>query len=125
LTGRDDQSENGRELAEWLCAQLPADMQPEAIWEDWGYMISFGSPSLQAVSLCCGNVENDQWTCFCEPHRSLFDRLLRRPLPIAEMERVIRAVDQLLRDNSQFTDVEWFENDAKLQEFNHGQTAFS
>jgi hypothetical protein len=41
------------------------------------------------------------------------------------MERVIRAVDQLLRDNSQFTDVEWFENDAKLQEFNHGQTAFS
>jgi hypothetical protein len=126
LSGQDEQAENGRELAEWLCSRLPSEMQPEPMEEDWGYRIDFESPSLRSkVSLCCGNVQNDLWSCFCEPYRSITDRLFRRPLPTAEMELVIRAVDQLLRDNPQFTEVEWFENDARLQEFNHAPTAFS
>jgi hypothetical protein len=126
LTEDSDQSENGRELAEWLCSHLPSDMQPDSMDEDWGYRIIFGDPDLNAkVSVCCGNVEDDQWSCFCEPYRSFTDKLLKRPLPHPEMERVIRAIDDLLSANPQFTGIEWFENDAKLQEFNHGPRAFS
>ncbi len=125
LDADSEQSENGRELADWLCANLPAGMQPDSLDEDWGYRIIFGDPSLtHKVSVCCGYVENDQWSCFCEPHRSLKDRLLRRPLPHAEMERVIRAIDNLLANSPGVSDVEWFENDARLREFNHGPRAF-
>jgi hypothetical protein len=101
-------------------------MKPESLAEDWGYRIVFGSPALNSkVTLCCGHVEDDQWSCFCDPERSVTDRLLRRPLPLNEMEAVVRAVDELLSNTPSIIDVEWFENDARFQEFNHGSRAFS
>ena len=120
-----DQADNGRELALWLCANLPAALHADATDEDWGQRIVFGAPHLNAkVSVCCGHVEDDQWSCFCEPYRSVSDRLLRSPLPLIEMETVIRAIDALLTDNPDFTDVEWFANDAKLREIDHASRPF-
>ena len=126
LSGDDDQSENGRELAEWLSARLPPEMQPDFAAEDWGHRIDLGAPDLRTkVSICCGYVEDDQWSCFCDPERSLTDKLFNRPLPLSEMGKVIRAIDEILFRTPEITDVEWFENDAKLREFNHGPRAFS
>ena len=117
LGADDDQSENGRELAVWLCANLPAEMQPESFAEDWGYRIVFGSPALHsALTLCCGYVEEDQWSCFCDPERSG---------SADGLEAVVRALDELLSNTPSITEVEWFENDARFQEFNHGPRAFS
>lgn len=126
LTDDSDQLENGRQLADWLCANLPADMQPDSMDEDWGYRVIFGASELNAkVSVCCGHVEGNQWSCSCEPYRSLTDKLLQRPPPLLELDKVVRTIDSLLAGSSSIYDVEWFENDAKLREFNHGSRAFS
>ncbi len=125
-TGGADQADNGRELASWLRKHLPADLRADTIDEDWGQRIVFGAPHLAAkVTLCCGHVEDDQWSCFCDPVRSFADRMLRRPLPQAEMEAVIRAIDALLAGNPDFTEVEWFANDAKLREIDHAPRPFA
>ena len=121
-----DPADNGPALARWLCANLPAEWRADALDEDWGQRIVFGAPHLAArVTVCCGHVEDDQWSCFCDPVRSFSDRLLRRPPPEAEMEAVIRAIDALLADDSTFTEVEWFANDAKLREVDHAPRPFA
>lgn len=121
-----DQTELGREWAEWLCAALPLGMQVDSMDEDWGYRIIFGNPLLNArVSICCGYVGDDQWSCLCEPYRSFTDKLFKRPLPVAEMRTVVLAIDALLSDNPHFTDVEWFAVDAQLQEIDHAPRAFA
>jgi hypothetical protein len=126
LTDESDQRENGRELAEWLRAQLPAAMQADAMDEDWGWRVRFGAGDLDGtLSVCCGHVEADQWSCACVEIRSFTDKLLRRPLPQAQMERVVRAIDALLDGNPAFTDVEWFANDARLRESDHAPRPFA
>ena len=126
LTDDSDQRESGRELTQWLCAQLPAAMQADAMDEDWGWRVLFGASDLHAtVSVGCGHVEADQWSCACEPHRSPTDKLLRRPLPQAQMERVVRAIDALLDGNPDFTDIEWFAQDARLRECDHAPRPFA
>jgi len=82
--------------------------------EDWGHRVDFGSPDLSKLSLCCGHVQDDQWSCFCDPERPV----------TSELERVVRAVDELFSRTPEITEVEWFENDAKLREFNHAPRPF-
>jgi hypothetical protein len=121
-----EQSENGVELAQWLCSNLPARFMADCMDEDWGQRILFGDPSLNAkVSLCCSWVEEGCWSAFVEPRRSVVDSLLRRPLPVAELETVVRALDSLIAATPAFVEVEWFENDKRHREFNHAARAFA
>jgi len=121
-----EQSENGVELAQWLCSNLPARFMADYMDEDWGQRILLGDRSLNAkISLCCGSVEEDCWSAFVEPRRSLVDSLLGRPLPVAELETVVRALDSLIAATSAFVEVEWFENDKRHREFNHATRAFA
>lgn len=101
-------------------------MQADSFPEDWGHRIIFDDPQLNhKVSVCCGHVGGNQWSCICDPYRSFSDKLFRRPLPLVEMRRVILAIEALLAKSPEFFDVEWFENDARLREFNHGPRALS
>lgn len=119
-------SENGLELAKWLCANLPARFGADYMDEDWGQRIVLGDPLLNAkVSLGCAWVENDQWSCVAEPSRSFVDALLRRPLPAAELETVVRALDALIAATPALVEVEWFENDRRLREHGHAPRAFA
>jgi len=121
-----EQSENGLELARWLCANLPERFIADHMDEDWGQRIILGDPLLNAkVSVCCGSVEEDCWSCSVEPTRSLVDSLLGRPLPTAELETVVRALDSLIAATPAFVEVEWFENDKRHREFNHAARAFA
>jgi hypothetical protein len=119
-------SRNGLELAQWLCANLPARFMADHMDEDWGQRIILGDPLLNArVGLCCSWVEEDCWSCFAEPERSLVDSILGRPLPLAELETVIRALDSLIAATPAFVEIEWFENDKRHREFNHAARAFT
>jgi hypothetical protein len=121
-----EQSENGLELAQWLCSSLPARFMADTMDEDWGQRIVLGDPQLNArASLCCAWVEEDCWSCVAEPRRSLVESLLGRPLPIAELETVVRALDSLIAATPAFVEVEWFENDKRHREFNHAARAFA
>lgn len=119
-------SEDGLELARWLCSKLPARFMADPMDEDWGQRIILGDPLLNAkVSVCCGSVEEDRWSCFVEPRRSFVDSLLGRALPVAELETVVRALDSLIAATPAFVEVEWFENDKRHREFNHAARAFA
>lgn len=125
LAAHANQALLGKELAEWLCAKLPHGFLPDLLDEDWGYRITFGDTSLNAkVTICCGSVEHDQWSFYCQPYRSFIDKLLGRPLPLSEMERVLRACDRLVAEEPGFSEVEWFETDRRFREVNHGSRAF-
>jgi hypothetical protein len=126
LFAQSDQLENGRELAEWLCVSLPKEFNATAEFEDWGYRIYFGNPSISnRVTLCCGYVEKDQWSCFGDIHRSFTDKIFGRSVPTTLLEPVIRILDNLLASEPRFTDIEWFENDSRMREFKYGKRAFS
>ncbi|MGH8029664.1 MAG: hypothetical protein ACREO3_07000 [Arenimonas sp.] len=122
LGNDDDQRENGRELAQWLCANLPADLRPDAMAEGWGHRIDFGDPRLgNTIFVGCGHVEGDEWSCYCEPEPNRVERTA----PVAEMVRVIGAIDALLAKTTAISDVQWFQNDAREREFNHAPRAFA
>lgn len=125
LNGNSDQAENGLELATWLCEKLPPEFLADHMAEDWGHRVILGHPSLNTkVSICCGWVDRDQWSFCVDSYRSFFDSLFNRPQPVAGLESVVRVLDALVAATPSFVDVEWFENDKKLQEFNHGPRAF-
>jgi hypothetical protein len=119
----DDQFENGRELAEWLTQRLRTAEYPDAdcFAEDWGWTVVVGRAI--PVWLGCGHVEGDQWLIFCEMHRTIADRLLRRPIPFEHRNRLVSVVEQMLLNELRARDLEWFESDRGGREFNHGQSA--
>ena len=121
-----EQSENGAALAHWLCAKLPASFEAACMEEDWGYLIEFASPRLSPhkIIVGCSHVEDQQWSIAIMHERSFFDKILKRPLPVAELREIITAIDEVIADKAAFSEIEWFENDERLQERNHGVRAF-
>ncbi|MFZ6712849.1 hypothetical protein [Undibacterium sp. TC9W] len=121
-----EQSENGAALANWLCAKLPASFEAACMEEDWGYLIEFASPRLHTSKIIvgCSHVEEQQWSIAIMHERSFFDKILKRPVPVAELREIIAAIDEVVAEEAAFSEIEWFENDASMQESNYGVRAF-
>jgi hypothetical protein len=110
-----DQAENGRALADFLRAILPFELRADAMAEDWGQRLVFHDPALASVTVACGHVEDDQWSCACDAS----------PRDEAARHRVVAALDAALAASPAITDLEWFANDARHQEVNHAPRAFA
>lgn len=94
--------------------------------EDWGYLIEFASPRLSPhkIIVGCSHVEGQQWSIAIMHERSFFDKILKRPVPVAELREIIAAIDEVVAEEVAFSEIEWFENDASMQESNYGARAF-
>jgi len=119
-----EQSENGLQLAEWVCSKLPSRLKADFIDEDWGCRVMFGAEGFAQISLACGHVEENQWSIACFVERSFIDKLLKRPEPTEALKEIIQAIDAAVAKEGQFSNVEWFENDRSLNETNYGARAF-
>lgn len=129
-TGGDSLTNPGRyghELASWLAARLRdgnvAVGEPMA--EDWGWLVEARRGD-RSFSIACGNVdgEDDQWLLWIEPERTSFmRRLTSRPNDTANPDAragLLHLVDQALRGDASISEIEWFRNDARQQEIDHG-----
>lgn len=119
-----EQSENGVELAQWLCARLAPKFVADFLDEDWGCRIFFADPRLSKITLGCAHVENNQWSIASFVQRSFMDKLLKRAKPAEELKEIISAVDAAVMAEARFSEVEWFENDERLQESNYAARPF-
>ena len=112
----------GEELSKWVHENIGAHgvVAQDHFGEDWGWMVVFGRESPGWIG--CGNVdgEADQWLCFCNVHRGVFDRLLRRPAETATLQQLVRSLASLIASEHRITDVEWFSTDSRGREFDHG-----
>lgn len=113
----------GEELAEWVRKGIGKFGRPaqDHFGEDWGWMVVFGREYPAWIG--CGNVgDSEHWLCFCEVRRTITDRLLRRPGPVAARDQTVRALAALLASEPAIHDAEWFSVDSRGREFDHGPT---
>ena len=121
---KDTPGESAKELAKWLCNKLPNSFGADYFEEDWGCMIELTNHDLQGVDISCGHVESNQWSISCDARYSFLDRLFKKTYPKDQLEKIVKVIDSSVEEESDFYDVEWFENDNRLREFNYGKRAF-
>jgi len=113
----------GEELAKWVYDHIGSHGLEAADYfdEDWGWMVVFGQDF--PVWIGCGNVggSKTEWLCFCETYRKLTDKILRRPLPVKELEKTVVSLFSLIKSEPEIYDIECFDINKKQQEINHGK----
>ena len=124
FTEKETPGESAEELAKWLCSQFPDSFSADYLDEDWGCMILLSDEDLKGVDISCGHVESNQWSISCDARYSFFDRLFKKPYPKKQLETIIKFIDSSVNEEANFYDVEWFENDKQMREFNYGKRAF-
>jgi hypothetical protein len=98
----------GAELAFWISKKLAqkgiVTSYPEN--EDWGWYVEHFLGDNE-YRLCCGNVEGSQteWQCFLEPYAKGFFSRNKAPLELAKP--LIDAVQQILEETDDITDIKW------------------
>lgn len=115
---------SGIQLADWLIEKFRQPFHIDCVEEDYYCVLFIGKPAEKKLVGACGFIEDDVWQISMHLKPSLLDKILKRPLPTQLQERFIIALDNELQSNQAFYDIEWYEENAKHQEHNHGHTAF-
>ncbi|AUD77742.1 hypothetical protein CW740_00220 [Kangiella profundi] len=119
-----DAAEKAAALAEWLVERLDNSLRLDYIEEFYFSRLLIGQPFDKRLAGACGNVEDDTWLVFMVQQPSLLDRIFRRSMPVELHEQFITALHQEFSKNPEILDVEWYEEDSKLREFNHAARPF-
>ena len=111
----------GKELAEWLIEKIGSDFKLDYIDEDYYCILYLGEPANKKIEGACGHVEKNTWQVLMKLNPNFLDRLLKRPLPKDFLESFLLAFDSVLHDDSEISEIEWYEEGLKLQEMNYGE----
>ena len=114
----------GEELAKWLLEKMPPEFNLDYLDDHYHCLLFVGKPAEKYLEGACGHVDENQWLVYMHVKRSLLSKLLKRPLPYELHKRFIRALDHLIQQEPEFSEVEWFEEDSRHQEINFGSRAF-
>ena len=112
---------SGEELAKWLVEKINTDFELDYIDEDYYCILWLGNPENQKIEGGCGHVEKNKWQVFMKLKPSLFDRLLKRPMPNELLRSFLLELDHFLHNDSEISDIEWYEEGPQLQELNYGK----
>ena len=115
---------SGTELADWLIQVFEEPYHLDYLDEDYYCILFLGAPIEKKLIGGCGYVENNTWQIFMQLKPSFMDKLFKKPLPTELHKNFIQALDEELQSNEEFFDIEWYEEDSKLQEHNYGKRAF-
>ncbi|NDV61933.1 hypothetical protein G0Q06_05675 [Puniceicoccales bacterium CK1056] len=100
----------GRRLAEYLIQNLKEKgiEVEEAIAEDWGYYIPIKNKEFR-LAICCGHQdgEEDEFLCFTDPSKPLVRKLFRKIDVSRELERLTKALDEILSNDPDIRELEW------------------
>lgn len=101
----------GRRLASYLEENLPRfGVRPVgSLMEDWGYRVPLEAERFP-ISICCGNYEDyeDGFLCFLDPSTPTVRRWFRTIDTTVDLERVAKALDELLRSDPGIYGVRWW-----------------
>lgn len=115
---------SGISLAEWLFDNFSDSFQLDYLDGDFSCALFLGNPVEKKLIGACGHVENDLWQVFMKVKPSFSDKLLNRKVNIAIHEEFILALDNELKENQDIFDIEWYEENSRMKELNHAETAF-
>ncbi|WP_126167485.1 hypothetical protein [Shewanella khirikhana] len=111
------------ELAGWLVERFREEFNLDYLDEDYYCLLFVGDPVEAKLEGACGYVEGNIWQISMHLKPSFIDRLLKRALPHDVHRNFLISLDEFLQSDPEITDIEWYEEDSRLREFNHGTHA--
>ncbi|GAB1052752.1 MAG: hypothetical protein Sw1PiTSA_38760 [Shewanella algae] len=111
------------ELADWLVGRFHEEFNLDYLDEDRYCILFVGDPVEVKLEGACGYVESNVWQVLMHLKPSFIDRLLKRSLPTDIHRNFLILLDEFLQSDPEIADIEWYEEDSRLQEFNHGTHA--
>jgi hypothetical protein len=98
----------GAELAWWLCQKLAIEGVHTSYpnFENWGWFLEYINDDNE-YWLCIGNIDSreHQWRMVLQPQAKRWFGLRRAPIENAKV--LLDAVDKVIRENDQISEIKW------------------